>query len=434
MKKFNVLMVLLAVIVQCYGETGEAASQPAGRSSASGDLEDIWARDKLTGNWCGLRTDLAEQGINIDVRLSQYYQAVTSGGRNTNGAYGGKFDYILNLDGEKIGLWKGFFVTMHAETQFGQSIAGDAGAFSFPNTAMLYPLPNYRGTSITGFLLQQALSENFVLAAGKINVIDLWSMLYPHTGGGVDGFMNINMTASALPWLRWVNLSVMGGGAMALTDDGQIQSGVFVFDSQNSTTTSGFNDLFEEGTAIIGLWRFFFDVKDKPASLLFAAGGSSRDYKSLDKSDWGFIPGVGVVGEDKEDTWSAAAYYDQVFWQAADNDKKNMRLYTGWSLSDGNPGFGRWGGFASVEGWGLIPKREEDRMGAGFFYNEISSDVKNLTSVLGVELRDIWGVELYYNAEITPCMHVTGDVQFVRNLNRDDDTAVILGLRAVVDF
>jgi porin len=394
MKKFNVIMILLVFAVQCYGEAGEATSQPAGRSSAGGDLKDIWARDKLTGNWCGLRTDLAEQGIDIDVRLSQYYQTVTSGGRNTNGAYGGKFDYILQLDGHKLGLWEGLGITIHAETQFGQSIVGDAGAFSFPNTSMLYPLPDYRGTAVTGFLLQQKVCDNFILAAGKINVIDLWTMVYPHIGGGYEGFMNTNMIAAALPWLRWVNLSVMGGGAMVLADDGQIQSGVFVFDTQNSTTTSGFNELFDHGTAAIGLWRFFFDVDDKPASLLFAAGGSSRDYNSLDKSDWGFIPGVGPVGKKKEDTWSAAAYYDQVFWQAADNDKKNMRLYTGWSLSDGNPSFGRWGGFASVEGWGLIPKRDNDRMGAGFFYNEISSDLKSLTSAVGVELRDIWGIEL----------------------------------------
>lgn len=220
-----------------------------------------------------------------------------------------------------------------------------------------------------------------------------------------------------------------------MADDRQIQGGVLVFDSQNSTTTSGFNDAFDEGTAVLGLWRFFFDVDDKPGSLLFAAGGSSRDYKSLEKSDWGFIPGVGPVAGEKDDTWSTGVYYDQVFWQAADNAKKNMRLYTGWSLSDGNPGFGRWGGFASVEGWGLIPQRENDRIGVGGFYNQISSKVKNLTSTaFGVELRDIWGVELYYNAEVTPWMHVTGDIQLVRNLNENDDTAVILGVRAVIDF
>ncbi len=425
MKKFHITMILLAlaVAIQCYGETGTS------------DPDDIWARKKLTGDWYGLRSDLGQHGIDLDLRLSQYYQGVTSGGKNTNDAYGGKFDYILNIDGHKLGLWQGLFVNMHAETQFGNSILDDAGGFAFPNTQMLLPLPGYRGTAITGLLVQQALSKNLVLAGGKINVIDFWDMVYPHTASaGVDGFMNTNMIASALPWLRWVNLSVMGGGALVLADDGQIQGGVLAFDSQNSSTTSGFDDLFEEGTAILGMWRFFFNVDDKPGSLLFVGGASSRDYTSLDKSDWGIVPPKGLTAKKKNETWTTAVYYDQVFWQSPDIDKKNLRLLTGWSISDGNPSFIKWGGFASVEGWGLLPNRENDRMGVGAFYNQLSSEFKDLTSAVGVKLRNTWGTELYYNAEITPWFHLTPNLQVVQNQNRSDSTAVILGLRGVIDF
>ncbi len=48
MKKFNAIMILLVFVVQCYGETGDA------------NFKDIWARKKLTGDWCGLRSDLAD--------------------------------------------------------------------------------------------------------------------------------------------------------------------------------------------------------------------------------------------------------------------------------------------------------------------------------------------------------------------------------------
>ncbi|MHC5060878.1 MAG: carbohydrate porin [Planctomycetota bacterium] len=424
MKKSYPLIILLAFAfaVQCYGKTGTV------------EPDDIWTRKKLTGDWCGLRSDLAENGIYVDVRLSQFYQGVTSGGKSTNDAYGGKFDYFLNVDGGKLGLWEGLSMSMHAETQFGTSILGDAGAFAFPNTSMLYPLPNYRGTAITGLLVQQALSKNFALAGGKINVVDFWNMVYPHTGGGVEGFMNTNMLASALPWLRWVNLSVMGGGALVLADDGQIQGGVLAFDTQNSTTTSGFDDLFGKGTAILGVWRFFFDVDGKPGSVLFAGGTSSRDYFSLDESDWAIIPGEGLVGKKKDNAWSGGVYYDQVLWQAPDNDKKNLRLFTGWSISDGNPSFGKWGGFASVEGWGLVPNCENDRMGVGAFYNQLSSSLKDFTSRAGINFRNVWGIEAYYNAQITPCVHLTPNLQFVSNQNQSDSTAVILGLRVVINF
>jgi hypothetical protein len=247
--------------------------------------------------------------------------------------------------------------------------------------------------------------------------------------------MNTNMIAAALPWFRWVNLSFLGAGALVLTDEGQIRGGLVAFDTNNSTTTTGFSELFDSGVGVVGVWRFFFEIDKKPGSLLFAGGGCTRDYKSLEKHDWLFIPGEGLTAKEKDDAWTAGVYYDQVFWQAPDNDKKNLRLFTGWSLSDGNPSFGRWGGFASVEGWGLIPNREKDRMGVGGFFNQLSSDLKQFNSGLGIiDLRDIWGAELYYNAEFTPWMHITGDMQIIRNQNRGDSKAIILGLRAVIDF
>lgn len=389
---------------------------------------------KVTGDWWGGRVALDDSGIDFNIRISQYFQSVISGGANTNSAYGGKIDYILNVDGKKLGLWDGFFVTMHTETQFGTSVLADAGAFALANTAMLYPLPNQHETAITGLLVTQALSKNIVLAAGKINIIDLWSMAYPHTGNGIDGFMNTNMISSSLPWFRWVNLSVLGGGVLVLADDGQIQGAVLAFDSQNSTTTTGFSDAFHDGTALLGMWRFFFDMGGLPGSFLVMGGASTRNYDSLAKSSWAFVPGVGLTNKTKSHTWSIGAYYDQIFWQDPDNDKRNMRFFTGWSITDGNPAFAKWGGFGSVEAWGLMPTRENDRMGVGAYFNKLSSDFKELTHVFGVDLGDMWGVELYYNAEITPWFHLTGDIQIVQNQNDTDDPAIILGLRGVLEF
>jgi porin len=432
--------VVLVLGAPAGGDTGSqgapsAENTPPAPIPNKYEGDDDWLSwPTMTGDWWGARTALDESGLELDLRLTQFYQIVASGGRNTNAAYGGKLDYVVNLDGKKAGLWDGFFVTMHAETQFGNSVTADAGAFAFPNTAMLYPLPDQHETAITGLLVMQALSKNFALAAGKINAVDLWTMVYPHTGAGVDGFMNTNMIASALPWFRWVNLSVLGGGGLVLADDGQIQGGVLVFDTNNSTTTTGFSDAFHDGAAVLGLWRFFFDIDKKPGTLLVVGGGSTRDYASLERSAWGFVPGVGLTRDKKAGAWSMGLYYDQILWQSPDNDKKNVRLFTGWSASDGNPSFGKWGGFASIESWGPIPTREKDRVGVGGYFNQLSSDFKNLTSAVGVDLRDMWGVELYYNAEITPWFHLTADMQIIQNQNDSDDPAIVLGLRAVIDF
>jgi len=432
----KVVSLLLAFVftanlhIKAFAEEVQTSSESPYSEPAS-----IWQREKLTGDWWGLRSDLANRGITFDIISSHYYQDIVDGGVRESDDYGGKMDYIMNVDWSKNGLWDGLLMNVHAETQFGNSIVGDAGAFSFPNTSMLFPKPDYSGTAVTGLYFQQAFNENFAVLGGKLNVLDVWTMVYPHTGAGLDGFMNTNMLAAALPWLRWVNLSVMGGGALALTDDGQIDSGILVHGTKDVATTSGFSDMFKDGVAAFGLKRFFFDVDGcKPASFLIAAGMSTRDYASLDRTDWTALPAEGLSFDRKEETWSAAAYYDQVLWQCRGNEKQNLRLLTGWSLSDGNPSFAEWGGFASVEGWGLLPNRPADRMGIGGFYNEISSELKDLTEVAGFELEDIYGIEAYYNMAVTPSMHLTGDIQVIDSLNKGDDAAVILGLRAVIDF
>ena len=424
-------IIFISVLCCLFAQSAALHAQSGGAKSGDSDL---WTRDKILGDWGGARTDLEQNGITLDLRLMQFYQGVTSGGANTGGEYGGIMDYILNVDGHKLGLWPGFFVKMHATTQFGDGIFGYPGPFAFSNTAMLYPLPDYDGTAITGLYAMQMLSPKFGLVAGKINTVDLFQMIYPHSGVGIDGFMNINMLAPALPWFRFVNLSQMGGGALVLADDGQIQGGLLAFDTQNVTTTSGFHDLFDNGAGVLGLWRFFIEMNDKPGSILFAAGGSTGDYNSLERSDWGFVPGVGIVGKDKTGTWAGSVYYDQVFWQEPHDDKRNLRLFTGGSISDGDPSFGKFAGFAGLEATGLLFERKKDRAGIGGFYSELSTDFKNRTPIFGANLQDVGGAEAYYNAEITPWFHLTGDLQVVRSANDADDTAIVLGLRAQLDF
>ncbi len=400
----------------------------------TGFFDDFWTRDRILGDWGGARTDLANKGVTLNLRLAQFYQNIVDGGKNTSGEYGGLVDSVLTLNSEKLGLWDGFILTMHTQAQYGDSLAGDAGAFAFPNTAMLYPLPDYDGAAITALWGMQMLSPNIAVAGGKLNSVDIWSMIYPHTGGGLDGFMNVNMIAAALPWFRWVNLSELGGGVLVLADDGQIQGGLLVIDTANSTTTTGLSDPFDNGAGILALWRFFIEMDDKPGSILFAFGGATGDYAALDPSSWGFVPGVGPVEGTKEGTWSGAVYYDQVLWQDAGNDKRNLRLYTGWSISDGDPAFGKFGGVASLEAMGMLFGRDQDRAGVGLFYNELSRDFKRLTEIAGADVDDIWGGELYYNYEVTPWFHLTGDLQVVQGANSAADPAVILGLRGVLDF
>lgn len=402
--------------------------------SADSCCDDLLTRASLTNGLWGAGAHLAECGILADLQSTHFYQGVSSGGNQRDFLYGGKNDYMFTFIGQKLGLHEGFNIVLHAETRFGDSLTTEAGGFTFPNSNMLYPLPTEHDTAITGLLFMQDLNERTSVAAGKINVLDFWTMVYPHVGRGIDGFMNLNALSAGVPWLRFVNLSVNGGGVLIKDETGkQIQGGVLVFDTNNSTTTAGVSNLFDQGAGILGVWRFFQEWNGQPGSHLFAYGYSTRTYTSLDANGWTFIPGQGggLTPGAETGAWAAAYYYDQVLCSDPCNPARNVRWFSGGSISDGNPSFGKWNVFTSVEAVGAFDGREHDRMGAAYFYNGLSDDFKDLVNVLPtVQQQDFQGVELYYNAQITPWFHLTGDLQIVETQNAAADTAVILGVRA----
>ena len=60
---------------------------PAPSMSYSGDL---WSRSTLTGDWWGLRNQLAEKGVTFDLNITQVGQGVVGGGKNGAWQYGGR--------------------------------------------------------------------------------------------------------------------------------------------------------------------------------------------------------------------------------------------------------------------------------------------------------------------------------------------------------
>jgi len=103
-------------------------------------------------------------------------------------------------------------------------------------------------------------------------------------------------------------------------------------------------------------------------------------------------------------------------------------LLSAWGLADEETSPFDWIANVSVQGQGLVRGRELDTMGVGYFYSGLSGDFKDLLSPIGVD--DLRGVELYYNAMITPWFRLTADLQIVEPATQTNDTAVIFGLRA----
>jgi porin len=394
--------------------------------------DSLWTRTSLTNGFWGAQGALAQKGIVADISMTQFYQGVSSGGVNREFKYGGKTDYMFTFLGEPLGINPGFSAILHAETRFGEDITPDAGLSAFPNANMLYPAGGEHVTSISGLMIIQAINERFALTAGKYNLLDLWNMLYPNTGRGIDGFMNLSILAP-VPLLRTTNLSINGAGALVMHGQ-QIQGALLVYDTNNSSTTVGLSDIYDQGAVILGFWRMFTDFHGLQGSHAVIGNWSSRTYTSIDRSSWTVIPGKGLVAGQETGSWTIGYILDQILWSDCCDENRNVRLMSQWMIADDDPNIAHWSGNVALQADGVFPCRAQDSMGVGYFYNSLSDHFIDFVSPLASLPQEAQGVELYYNAAITPWFHVTADLQIVESANTANDTSVMPGLRAKITF
>jgi porin len=125
--------------------------------------------------------------------------------------------------------------------------------------------------------------------------------------------------------------------------------------------------------------------------------------------------------------------FDQAVWVSPDDPKRVWGVFGKLGISDGNPNPVRWNAGGGISGASPIPGRARDTFGVGFYHLEISSALKRSATPL-TPLRNEQGVELYYNARVTPWFQFTPDLQIIRPFEKTVDTALVVGFRAKLDF
>ena len=388
-------------------------------------------RPKLTGDWFGCRDALRDHGISVDVSATQFYQGVASGGLERSFPYGGRNDYFLTLDGEKLGLWKGFSVKLHGETRYGESANFITGALSPVNEYLLVPADRGTVSGLTGVQFTQALSENMLLVAGKINLLD--QIHQPLTGAsGLEGFLNMSLIFNPI-LARTLPYSAFGVGGV-YQQNGEPVLALSVFDTRDAATTSVFHDFFNNGAVIFGSGilptKFFGLPGHQGADGVYSSGR----YTNISKSPY-LDPVGGVVfpGPPKTGSWALTYFFDQALWVSPDDPKRMWGVFGKLGISDGNPNPARWTAGGGISGASPISGRTRDTFGVGFYYLGISNVLKDSARPL-TPLGNEPGVELYYNARVTPWFQFTPDLQIVRPFEKDVERAIVVGFRAKLDF
>jgi porin len=435
---------------------------------------DIWSRPRLTGDWGGLRDDLAKMGIVLDVDLLATPQDVASGGRSTGADFWGNMDYTLNVDTQKAGLWPGGFFKFEGDTGFGSNVFRGSGAIVPVNTAALLPAPNDRTSALMNATFMQFLSPQFGLLAGKINTLDLGETEFygNYRTQFENSAFNFPMTLQQVP------LSAYGGGVIVLPRD-DLTLSALALDPNGTPENDNLGKAFSEGVMVVGSGQ----LTVKPFGLVghqnLGFSWRDQDVLSLNQNPsdiallllrdrfprlanpgpvltqilQNFFPALlaPVPGANRADTSYSINYgFDQYFWQPEGDPKHGIGVFFNFGASDGNPNPIKYAFLAGIGGKGMIPGRGDDTYGIGWARSQFSSEfVPFLRQTLNLGLNHEDAIEMYYNAALTPWLNATADLQIVnpgltKTLTASSstlvpqltnvDTAVVAGIRLRVRF
>lgn len=415
------VLVLLGISVSSrQGSAGDASPE----TPYSGDL---WRRSTLSGDWWGFRNEMAAKGVTIDMSLTQAAQGIVHGGKDTGWQYGGgRGDIILNLDSQKLGLWPGGFLNLEAEGNFIpadnllKSINGRTGGLMFVNSSQIYPTPAGDNFNLPALNFTQFLSPYFGLTIGKFATITSNSgdmNEFAH-GKGDTQFMNLALNINPV-LLTTVPYSTLGTGLIVLPtqDPNQAVVNFLIISSTGKASTSGFDDLDGNNLTFLGEGRVRTNFFDLTGHQVFGAAFSNRKFSSIDQSAR-FIFENGAF-EEKKGSWNIHYNFDQYLYEPKKGSGEGIGIFGRFGASDGNPNFMHFFYSLGIGGKGVIPTRERDQYGFGFYYIDVNNPELQGVFRDTKLLRDEYGFEAFYNFAITPWLRLTPDIQIVRGAQKD---------------
>jgi porin len=406
---------------------------------------DVWSRPALTGDWGGLRNTLAKQGINLDVDLVQGVLGLNTGGslRNDDSVrypYGGHAEYHLNVDTGKLGLWPGGFLSLMGESQFGSYLKGShTGALLPANAAALYPIPFDEETTLTSLVFTQFLAKWFGLYLGKIATFSGDANAFAHEWK--TQFMNTGLGPNPVMF-NTIPYSTLGAGFVLLP----IESVEFNFNALSpggAANSAGFDDLSKDGVALAVQLRVGIKPFGLPGHQLIGGSWNSQTYTSLTQDPRDAIPvGSLISGElslssalsevqirEQSGSWAVYYNFDQFIYTTKADGSQGIGIFGRIGFGDRNTNILEQFYSFGIGGQGMLPGRERDRFGIGFYYSNLSNDLPGIV-LSGDEI----GLEIFYNIAATNWLYVTPDLQVIEPVGQRATTAFLTGVRVQMRF
>jgi hypothetical protein len=403
----------------------------------------FWERTQFSGDWGGVRTDLARRGLFFDLYSVSAYQDVPSGGLKTGGAFVQNTQLSINIDTGRAGLWSGGLLHLTLNSRDGSSSPQEtltAGSSVPQYTGLAFPGPFFVHDVLpTEFFLVQSLAPKFSVLLGKIEVLTICDQtLFGNSYKFDFANLNFNKNPMALNFYNTTSLSAVG--VWTPSSRLLVAAGVFDPNSQaNNFAAKAFDRVNAYGAAI-----FSYNIGSLPGQSWAQFNWTNKPKIDL-RAPFGQLPSgtnsqaVGILLGSasirglpinyKSDSWLTIGNISQYLFV-----KEHSGAIAG-KLASGQPlrGIGVLGRFgyapeqtntitrdASIAlfAHGLFDRRNNDSFGAGFYYNAISSPLKlSIAQLSGgnAVVQNEKGLELFYDFAITPALRFIPSYQHIWN-------------------
>jgi porin len=389
---------------------------------------DIWNRSTLTGDWGGLRNELAAKGVTLGLDITQVGQGVVGGGKNGAWEYGGRGDFILNLDSGKLGLWPGGFFNFEMEGNWGRAVNNKTGALMPVNSSQTIPLPPGGIFGVPAWNFTQFLSPYAGLTIGKYATVTANSgdmNEFAH-GKGDTNFMNMAFNFNPLIAFT-VPYSALGTGVIVLPtkDPKQAIVSLMVLQANGNPTVSGFGDLNGNDIVVAAEGRVRTNFFGFTGHQLFRTTFSNQKFVSINQRlDRDVISNRDVALEQKKGSWNIYYNFDQYLYEPKKGVDRGIGLFMRLGVSDGDPNPMKFFSSFGMGGKGMFEGRPNDKFGVGYYFINVHNPTINGPIQSRKFLRDESGMEAFYNIAITLWLFLTPDLQVLTGAQKDTVTVV----------
>ena len=407
------------------------------------DAGEFWHRTQFSGDWGGVRSDLARHGLFFDLYSTSAHQDVASGGLKTGSAFIQNTQLSINVDTGRAGLWPdGLF---HITLEFRNGSSSPQETFTVGST-----VPQYTGLAFPGpffvhdvlpteYFLFQSLAPKFSLLLGKINVLTVCDQTLFGNSYKYD-FANLNFNKNPMALNFYNTTSWSAVGVWTPSKKLLVAAGLFDPNSQaDNFAKNAFDRVNVYGTAI-----FSYEIGDLPGQSWAQFNWTNKPKVDLE-APFGQLPSgvnsqalgilLGIPSSQappinyKSTSWVTIGNFSQYLFVKDHSGTIAEKLGSGQPLR-GIGVFGRIGyapegtntvtrdASAAFFANGLSDLRPNDRFGLGIYHNGISQplkdDVVRLTGGMTIPKNEN-GLEVFYDFAVTPAIRVIPSYQHIWN-------------------